>query len=803
MPVNAPMSVTAPVLTDAENWAQKSFSLASGTMPPGVSLDTASGAIQGTPTADGTFRCTVRVSDGANSATAGLIFSVVPPPAGLGADRPVFTFERNGVFVQPWGAAGFAWPQQLFWNNVSMIDEHYFDMILEAENCEAAGLAPLLGCVAWGYEYTAATGGNADAGIADMSEEDGWKQFGQWMSDPAHAKYRSTNWNGEAEAGYVTPLMPMDKADWPAEWGAWPFDTDDTYYGQWMGYQLATLCLHIGCRGLYCADYLVGLEWGDAIDYNERVIDAFAEWAGIVVPGETIAARADYIQENCKSLWYDFKCTVYSSFYATTARVLLDNGKTPRVGGQLGGYPALLRGSGLDPRLYAHGEYALPGEYWFFNIELQSDWLRPASGHWLSAACMGSSACYEPDIPLGSQMDAAGGQGAFDSALEQAGKSAEWGAKLLKHQWLSVGWTHMLGRDGLVHRSTQSFMRSYWDAGSVDETVLATMFAHVPCHPFGPAMYYSRTIQNSFETGNGKYGNSWWAPQILLSRELSPAKQYYPHGAARGLCLGFWASDVTLDGIDPVDQPTAWIVYDSDRLPQDERAKLEAIAPVIDIAPDGNTPDLEDAARLLAGSPVHVEQAEDQCLNALAFIDQNDSVILMVTNSLESEGRGTLVFNGVPDGEYACNGLIGTAPATLVVSGGTGRFDITVSAMDTVVYEIPGLHRSGRDRLAWADPDYERSVNGWVFSKWYGWCYNDHAMKRWIFSPAHSWQYVFAAESPASVFIWDEASAHWWWTGKGAYPWIYVYGRGWCYYMGGEAPLRQFYDWATDSYPTF
>jgi hypothetical protein len=134
-----------------------------------------------------------------------------------------------------------------------------------------------------------------------------------------------------------------------------------------------------------------------------------------------------------------------------------------------------LPGSAIDTRLYAHGQNALPGKYWFFDIELQSDSLRDVSNYWLSAYCMGSSAAYEPEIPLGAQMDAAGGQGAFDTALKNAGRSEDWGAKFLKHQWLSVGWTHFLGRDGLIHRAAQTFMRSYWDAGSVDDAVYDTI----------------------------------------------------------------------------------------------------------------------------------------------------------------------------------------------------------------------------------------------------------------------------------------------------------------------------------------
>ncbi len=776
------------------------FAVASGALPPGIVLDPASGVLSGIPETPGGYKARIRASVGQETADTLLLLTVLPQPLGPSADRPVFQSESHGAFAQPWGAAGFAWPQQLFWNGNSFIDQHYFDMVFAADGCEEAGLAPVLGCVAWGYEYTACTGGDPDNGIADMSAEDGWRQYGVWMSDPDHAKYRSTNWNGNTEAGYVTPLMVMDKADWPTEWGAWPFDSDKTTFGQWEGYQLGQLALTVHCRGIMCADYVVGLEWGDAIDYNARILDDFESWAGIDVPGATIDERADYVQEHAKSLWWDYKCTVYSLFYGTTARTILKGGKTPFVGGQLPGYPALCRGSAIDTRLYARGQNALPGKYWFFNIELQADVMRDVSNYWLSSFCMGSSAAYEPDMPLGAQMDASGGQSAFDIALKNAGKNEVWGAKFLKHQWLSVGWTHILGSDGLIHRAAQSFMRSYWDAGSVDTDVYDTILAHIPRHPFGPAMYYSRAIQNSFEVGNGKNGNSWWDPQILLVRELTPVKQYYPYGAARGLCLGPWASDLTLDDVDPVDRPCAWIVYDSDRLPAAERAKLEALAPVIDISPDGNSPDAADSARLLEMSPVHVAQAEDQCLNGMAFVDQNDSVIVMVTNTLETGGTGSLVFNHVADGTYICNGLLGTPSATLVVSGGTGRFDIAVPARDTVVYEIPRLKWIGHDPCAWAAPDYDWSANGWNAS-WYGWFYSDYATRRWIWHATHAWQYVWEGSMPDSTWLWDEGTRSWWWTARGVYPWFYNFEKeNWYRYESGTAAQRRFYDWKADAF---
>jgi|GEM_PF-6579178 len=58
-----------------------------------------------------------------------------------------------------------------------------------------------------------------------------------------------------------------------------------------------------------------------------------------------------------------------------------------------------------------------------------------------------------------------------------------------------------------------------------------------------------------------------------------------------------------------------------------------------------------------------------------------------------------------------------------------------------------------------------------------------HADLGWIF---------VIGETPASLWIYDFASACWWWTGEEAYPWIYEYGLGWIRYSSGGPGNRHF-----------
>lgn len=665
-----------------------------------ISIDQGIGTVTGSQLSiafntEGTRIYTLTATNSYGSATAQVRISVWSAAAGISADRPVLQGENNGAYGQPWGAAGMQWPKQLFWGNVGQISSKLYEMRLSAEGEEKSGRAPVLGCVAWGFEYEAALGSST---VADNSQEGGWKEWGIWMKN--HPKYFSTNWNGVVEQGYITPMMPMDAADWPVEWTApsgwvapsgWIDNKPVTTisYAQWIGVRLAQVAWHTGSRGLMCADYVVDLEWGDAIDYNPRIIDDFAAWAGVTVPAGDVPTRADYVQNNYKSLWWDYKCTRFAEFYGSFGRSMLANGKVPQVGGQT--FILHKRGAGLDPRIQTQSSSGLPGKYWFFNVEMQADSLRPPKPYWVSGIGMGATAAREPDMRFGAHMDAVGGQGEYGRSVSNAGKSAEWGDKHITQQWLSVGWAHHVTRAGKVERAVMYFLRSYWDAGATPVPEMTLILEHIPRHPFGPAFYYSVAIERSFETGNGKYGNSSWICLDKLNREILPVKPGSRSGNARGLCLGYYVSDVGIDHLAAADRPSAWIVYDSDRLPAAEKTKLQAMAPIYDIDAGRTDASGTKAKELLDIGPIHFAQESDQCINGLAFVDQNDSVIVMISNTLETAGTATMVFSNVSNGSFTCKGLLGATDVSLAISNKTGSVPIKLAARETIVYEIPGL----------------------------------------------------------------------------------------------------------------
>ncbi|MEN9355348.1 MAG: hypothetical protein RL318_2673, partial [Fibrobacterota bacterium] len=94
-----------------------------------------------------------------------------PTTPGPNPDFPPFVMERNGVFQIPWGAGNYTWPEQLFWENMpDLFNQHGQEMTAGGDGVEASGRAPIMSCVAWGYEYKAATGGDPANGIGDKSQ---------------------------------------------------------------------------------------------------------------------------------------------------------------------------------------------------------------------------------------------------------------------------------------------------------------------------------------------------------------------------------------------------------------------------------------------------------------------------------------------------------------------------------------------------------------------------------------------------------------------------------------------------------
>ncbi len=592
--------------------------------------------------------------------------SPIPPARGYDADRPAFVFEKNGIYKQAY--LGGPWPQQLFWEDVAEFEQRRNEGLGDVASIEAKGLVPAMGGVTWGIELVLANGGDPSRGYEDWSQKDGYKQYAAWMN-PRKDDYFALNADGAIaypEQGYVSFGMPLLPADLPAGKTAMTF-------GEWAGERLGRYALRHNIRALYGADGFIGINPG--ADWHPRLLDSFAAWVGQPVLGATVRERYEYILQHLKPEYFDFIAHKQAGFFAAFANTLLAAGKTPLVGGQVPNEPANARVFGDDPRIWLQH---IEAKHTMFNVETQSAGDRAVQPQWTSSICLGHCSAYEPDANIGVVLDADNAE--FWGPWARDNDAVEFGWRFLKHNWLSAGWVHIAGRDGAVRRAAKCITRTYWDAGAVDVGQMAAVFGHIPRHPFGPALYYSASIQREFERPPEK-GYATYSVRYMLQDGLSDPAVRADFGAAQGLSVGYWVSDaVDPSKLPAANRPSAWLVYRADLLPAAERAKLEAVAPVID-------PGVNMAAALAVG-PL---RARGSGLSCLAFVDQNGAVVVMVSNCLASATTGSLDFSQVGNGTFACNGLLGTPSAALTIAGNRGSLPITVAARDTLVFEIPGL----------------------------------------------------------------------------------------------------------------
>jgi hypothetical protein len=545
-------------------------------------------------------------------------------------------------------------------------------MILAADNIASSGALPLGGNVAWGFDLLNANGGEPN--FADYSQQGGYMQYAAWM-DPREGTYFALGPDGTISypgQGYVSFSMPMLADDLPS--GSAP-----ETFGKWAGESLGNMAVAMHLRGYYDADFFIGVYLPD--DWHPRLIDSFESWSGATVSGATVPARANYVEQNLNPEWIDFVNAGQVSFLVEVGNTLLAKGVTPVSGGQLSFEPAYARATGSDPRAW---ETQLPGNDWIFLVENESQGDRSTPSDWTASYSIGASASRVPDVPMGVDMDGFCGDSVLEAALYN------------KHLWLSAGWTYITNRDGSVRRASQVFQRNNWDGESACADQVAVMREHIPTHPFGPAFYYSDNVERYFESPNSEasYYNFYsYLQRSIATRTASlPQPQYYQ--VAQGINLGYWISDATDPStLKPIDYPSAWLLYDSNRLPADELVKLKAVAPVYDLMNAGSSGTLPGATAALAAGPVH---ATGTGLNLLAFIDQNGSVILMVTNQdATDQNAGALVFNNVSNGNFNLIGLLGTPNTTMTVANNAATVPISVAAYDTVVFEIPALRWIG------------------------------------------------------------------------------------------------------------
>jgi hypothetical protein len=656
-----------------------------------------------TPTTPSTVNYTLTAINAVGPATASI--SVTVTAANPVQPTPLVACTFNGpspicppyVYQSPGGVeynlygGGDPWAKQLFWQDVPNYTNHSWPSTGDGYP------VPLIGQIGSGVDLYEANGGGTVGGITypDYSQEPGYIQYAAWMN-PRTNLFAMAQDGSEpyATQGYITFGMPLDPADWDKT-GNWSASNPETF-GDWAGARIGEMCLQINARGDFAADYFGGLNYG-GVDWNPRLTARFASWANVNIPAETInspSLASTYVSQNYPSQWYDFMNMGQASYFAAMDNVITAAGKKPMIAAQSPFDPTVGRSTAEYPRSWAQ---QIPAGDMYFEVEneTQADRLPPPD--WRITFSIGSNASLAPDVPMGVYMD--GDYSDYWSGVNANNWTTQEGWLYLRHMALSAAWTMVANKDGSVRRAAQAFQRGNWDWGTIPQVVTDQMVGHVPTHPFGPALYYSQNVMEYFESPNNETNYYYFWPYLErgIGTRLStdyPWLQPY-EGVVQGLNLGYWVSDATDPStLKDADKPSAWLLYSSSHLPATELAKLQAVAPVYDILlPQGSTEGgsnaLSGADLALAAGPVH---ATGTGLNMLAFIDQNGSVILMVTNQdATDQSAGALVFSNVSNGNFNLVGLLGTPSTTMTVANNTTTVPISVAAYDTVVYEIPAL----------------------------------------------------------------------------------------------------------------
>jgi hypothetical protein len=206
--------------------------------------------------------------------------------------------------------------------------------------------------------------------------------------------------------------------------------------------------------------------------------------------------------------------------------------------------------------------------------------------------------------------------------------------------------------------------RDYWDGGQLDPTVQRLIQTIIPTRPFGYAVYYSMTAERQFEarvptTGiNGAYMH----PDKLLA---------FKQG---GGAVGYYVSNAGLPNLQASARPAAWVVLDQP-LPPDEIAQLQRTAPVLTSL---------SAALSFPNAPLSYSSG----LTGMGFYDQNNRLIITVSNLGSSGLNGSLTLRTLSSGNYVATDLFTNGQIWFTVTNGKAQMPVTINRWDTRVFAI-------------------------------------------------------------------------------------------------------------------
>jgi hypothetical protein len=215
-----------------------------------------------------------------------------------------------------------------------------------------------------------------------------------------------------------------------------------------------------------------------------------------------------------------------------------------------------------------------------------------------------------------------------------------------------------------VRRALAFMSRDYWDGGQLDPTIQQLIQTVVPTRPFGFAIYYSMTAERLAEAGVPAAGTNatYMHPDKLLA---------FKQG---GGVVGYYVSNAGLPTLQPSARPAAWILLDQG-VPTNEIAQLQQVAPVLTSL---------NAALTFPNAPLSFSPG----LTGMGFYDQNNRLIITVTNPASYGLNGGITLNTLASGNYVATDLFTNAQIRFPVVNGRTQFPVTLTRWDTRAFAI-------------------------------------------------------------------------------------------------------------------
>jgi hypothetical protein len=465
--------------------------------------------------------------------------------------------------------------------------------------------------------------------------------------------------------GLITPMMPLASADCPP-------DMSRCTYGDWYAYQWAQTAGLSGAYGIVLSDFSNSLpgqpSWTE--DFNPAIVRSFAIQKHLTVPSGTTPMQSQFIVSNLLPAWNDYICAGYAAFFkALATRITAATGQQALVVAGGFDWPGLNRNWGTDARLMRDQGLSKNLLVVWDDITIETD----RDGDNITEGIAGSviAAAREPGMRIGAYLSANDSNywaavAQFNPSLSAADQQ-EWGLKQLKRQWLDFAWAQVGRRVGDARRALAFAWRDHWDAGTVDPTTTSLIQTVNPVRPFGFALYYSVAVERAMEPAVPSTLNAYLSPTDLLA-----LRQQVP--------VNYFVSDVSLPNLKPEAYPSGWIVLDAgNALPPSELAMLTAIAPVF-----------TSTSQALAYGNAPLAFTGD--LTGTSFIDQNDRIIITVTNPSTAANAGTIngsiILRGLPDGNFTLNDLYANTRTTITVIAGTVTIPVSVTRWDTLAFAL-------------------------------------------------------------------------------------------------------------------